>query len=474
MIDSGSSDVSIDQLIQTIQQEAMRRKTFGLMESNNPNTLRLRRAVDNVGVLLTHAEVRAQVRTKLPNKFDRFPFKALKGLGKLALKSLEILFRDQRVINCSLVQASRESLAIERQTIEQLVDLQSQLNGLDERLETMEERLQMIEERLLPLQGKAPAVEQLSLLENQQQQFEQQLQQSKTQTSEQINGLGEYVRGLSEQLKALEAERRRNDSYLKMDLGQQKRLLQLLLEKMYPSADSIEQPTRPSDVAQEADRLLDTLYLAFEDQFRGDPADISARLGVYLPYLETARVGTTEAPILDLGSGRGEWLELLQRSGYTARGIDQNQALLEHCTSKGLTVEAGDALTYLRNLPEASLGAVTAFHLIEHLPMPILVQLLAEILRVLQPGGLVVLETPNPANLQVGANTFYLDPTHQRPLPSPLVKFLAEYSGFSTVEIVPLHPCPEWEAGQQERTSDSALSHHIYGPQDYALIGRKP
>jgi O-antigen chain-terminating methyltransferase len=39
------------------------------------------------------------------------------------------------------------------------------------------------------------------------------------------------------------------------------------------------------------------------------------------------------------------------------------------------------------------------------------------------PGGLLILETPNPENLVVGACTFWYDPTHIRPLPPAMMRF---------------------------------------------------
>jgi O-antigen chain-terminating methyltransferase len=133
-----------------------------------------------------------------------------------------------------------------------------------------------------------------------------------------------------------------------------------------------------------------------------------------------------------------------------------------------------DAVAYLRSLKPASVGAITSFHLIEHLPLRVLIALLDEALRVLRPKGLVILETPNPSNLQVGSNTFYLDPTHKNPLPEQLTQYLLEARGFCNVDIHRLHPYEDWQQLPQDGTQLTArFNAHLYGPQDYAAIAYK-
>lgn len=218
--------------------------------------------------------------------------------------------------------------------------------------------------------------------------------------------------------------------------------------------------------------LWDALYADLEDRFRGTREDIKRRLESYLPIVRQAKAGQPDRPIVDLGCGRAEWLELLGEQGLAGRGVETNTVLAERGRTSGFEIVEQDAIAYLRDLPDRSIGAVTAFHLIEHLPLENLLALLDETLRVLRPGGLAIFETPNPANVQVGSCTFYLDPTHRHPLPSPLMKFLFEARGLCNVEIVPLHPYP---AGQRIAGAEGAarFEDYFYGPQDYAVIGTK-
>jgi SAM-dependent methyltransferase len=185
-----------------------------------------------------------------------------------------------------------------------------------------------------------------------------------------------------------------------------------------------------------------------------------------------ANAGTAERPIIDVGAGRGEWLELLREAGLVGRGIDLNVAMVQSCIALGLDCMLGDAVAMLAQLPENSLGAVTGFHIIEHLPFATMVALFDAALRVLAPGGVVLFETPNPANLQVGSRSFYLDPTHRNPLPSEMVSMIAQARGFKDVRILPLHPTGgSFEA--QDAKLGAQLDALLHGPMDYALIAYK-
>lgn len=234
---------------------------------------------------------------------------------------------------------------------------------------------------------------------------------------------------------------------------------------------------RISDAAQELaalrfrigdlnDTHLEALYVALEDRFRGSREEIKERFGVYLPFVKE------HAPVIDFGCGRGEWLELLLENGIQARGVDSNSIQAERCRARGLDVADQDLFVYLKTMPDESAGAITGFHIIEHLSFNALIALLNEVLRVLRPGGVAIFETPNPNNVVVGSNYFYLDPTHRHPLPTELMEFLFRNRGFQEIEILPLHP---WESGRVAGEGELAerFNGYFYGPMDYAIVGRK-
>lgn len=210
-------------------------------------------------------------------------------------------------------------------------------------------------------------------------------------------------------------------------------------------------------------------YRAFEDKHRGSRDLIKSRLRTYLPFVEKLKTINSQCSALDLGCGRGEWLEILDGSRIHAHGVDMDEGMLEFCRTLGLSSIRQDILECLKNTPDESYLVISAFHVAEHIPFEQLQLLVSETLRVLQPGGVLILETPNPENLTVGTNSFYLDPTHQRPLPPALLSWLPEYHGFKRTKILRLQESPDLRALEEPE-----LINVINGVSpDYAVIAQK-
>ncbi|MBP8005723.1 MAG: methyltransferase domain-containing protein [Acinetobacter sp.] len=221
----------------------------------------------------------------------------------------------------------------------------------------------------------------------------------------------------------------------KLNIVDTQRRITMLLEEARKRLPAPISQNQIETMLEEEDHLLDAFYVSLEDRFRGTREDIKKRSEVYVPVVRKAQAGTIVAPILDIGCGRGEWLEVLGENGLVAKGIDLNRIMVSHCQELNLDVSQAEAIEHLRSLKPNSLGAVTGIHIIEHIPFRQLVALLDEVLRVLKPGGVAIFETPNPENLIVGACNFYFDPTHLNPLPPPMIQFVAETRGFIKVEI---------------------------------------
>jgi SAM-dependent methyltransferase len=220
------------------------------------------------------------------------------------------------------------------------------------------------------------------------------------------------------------------------------------------------------------------LYADFADRFRGSAAEITAKLTGYLPDVQrvVSQRGTESdrVRVLDIGSGRAEWLGLLRDAGISAAGVDSHPAFVEAGQARGLDLVEGDGIEHLQSLPSGSLDMITAFHLIEHLDVEALLALIEAAHDALRPGGCLLLETPNPTNLRMAACDFYNDPTHRSPLPPALTEFLVSASGFGDVEVRPLHPAASPFAGSDasaELTDEVVRA--LYGPQDYAVLGYK-
>lgn len=572
-------ELSVDDIVGMIQEEIERQNNLASLDLpiHNPQNLPTNTtqfpvaSVDNVidpnflvyvNSLITLAETKSHVRREWPKPLNRFPFnlEVNKWFQKVILKFLAVLFRDQRTINLLLVQTLRESLNLNQRLADQIVGLQSQINGIyqslhgigdhvnsmaptldgvahqthlqEERLNALTQLLETLTQQMQNHQHESlmEPIQALTLHSEATDQSLQALTRHTEATDQSLQALtrhaeatdqhiqtfahhaettGEHLRSLATQvdsvhgqlqalsnqgaaqdqkldsltvdiktmgdrLQTLSDQHERNDSYVKSDLAQQKRLITLFLEQAQQQFPDLTQPRSDSVFKPENYHALDAFYIALEDEFRGKREEIKDRLKVYLPYLDSAALNIRDSLILDLGCGRGEWLDLLRESGYTARGIDLNQIALEQCRAKNLDVLEADALTHLRSLPTASVAAVTAFHLVEHLTFEILVELLDEIVRVLQPQGLIIFETPNPDNVSVGSCTFYLDPTHQRPLPGLMMEFLTKNRGFTKVKLLKLN-----SAASDYRVPDTSelanrFNECFYGPMDYAVIGVKP
>jgi len=211
-------------------------------------------------------------------------------------------------------------------------------------------------------------------------------------------------------------------------------------------------------------------YRAFEDRHRGSRELILGRLEVYLPFIETLKAWHTPCTALDLGCGRGEWLQLLQNNGVQARGVDLDEGMLQACHELNLQAEQGDAIAALQALPDNSLSVVSGFHIVEHIEFSQVQQIAEEALRVLKPGGLLILETPNAENLVVGTHNFYLDPTHIRPVPHILLAFVTELAGFARNKVLRLQEDPAFHQLQRP-----GLIHVLVGVSpDYAVVAQKP
>ena len=222
-----------------------------------------------------------------------------------------------------------------------------------------------------------------------------------------------------------------------------------------------------AEVGADNTALLDAFFAAFNDHFRGTREEIKERLRVYLPFL------ASDSTLVDVGCGRGEWLELLRDEGVAATGVELNTVLAEACRERGLNVVEQDLFAYLATLPNESVGTVSAFHVVEHLPVEQVVSFLNEAMRVLKPGGMLMLETPNPRNVLVGSCNFYFDPTHRNPLPSEVLQLMVETRGFEPLQVLPLNPSDAMPVpGDSEIVN--RFNEYFYGPMDYGLIARRP
>ncbi|MCK2097402.1 class I SAM-dependent methyltransferase [Thauera aromatica] len=232
----------------------------------------------------------------------------------------------------------------------------------------------------------------------------------------------------------------------------------------------------PAPAAASAAQLaarIDAYYVAFEEAHRGSEDSVRQRLQPYLGYLAQLPEAITALPVLDLGCGRGEWLRMLSDNDFTAIGIDLNGDMVAHCRARGLDAHRVDALSWLAAQADGSCAAISAFHLVEHLPFEILFPIMEHAARVLAPGGLLILETPNPENVLVGSHTFYHDFSHRNPVTPASLQFLVGYQGLVVIDMPRLNPYPSDHRVAGDTPVADRVNGHFCGPQDYGVIARK-
>lgn len=233
-----------------------------------------------------------------------------------------------------------------------------------------------------------------------------------------------------------------------------------------------------------ADAAESSAYVAFENRFRRSDDALAARFAKYAVDFGS-RPG--DSAVLDLGCGRGEFLQALSRAGIPGRGVESNASAVAVCEALGLDVRRGDLVQFLKSTETGSVGGVFAAQVAEHLPPPVLQALLVEAHRVLKPGGLLILETVNPRSVTGLLEVFNRDLTHEKPLHPETLSFLAAAAGFLDVRVEMLSPM---EPLSQLRKLDGGsavpgavvdtfnenvdrLNALLYGSLEYAMFARR-
>jgi 2-polyprenyl-3-methyl-5-hydroxy-6-metoxy-1,4-benzoquinol methylase len=276
----------------------------------------------------------------------------------------------------------------------------------------------------------------------------------------------EFTAALERAGAVIQSEMRQAMQQIKLDY---ERMIHSELRLIRLRAATMGQAVPPANAGQVAEACpasapaLD--FARFAERFRGPEETVKSAQRAYVSRFAGKRA------VLDIGCGRGEFLELMREAGVPARGIDTGAECVAMCRGKGLHAEAADLFEHLRAIPEESLDGIFCAHVIEHLPPARLPEMIALCCSRLMKGGAIAIESPDPACLAIFATYFYLDPTHVRPVPRQLLEFYLNESGVGVVEFRSLAPAAE--AVPAVNTLPPDFREAFFGGLDYALVGEK-
>ena len=374
---------------------------------------------------------------------------SLRPLKAALLRVLRIVTRDQTTFNSALLEALRGAL----------LETEAVLRQISERAEDFAARLAQARARLARSAGKDLHASQrrLDALEKDRDERAEALAREKEESAEEIQGILGKVEEANERLRML-----------RLDWSSLRSNLQNLSEAR-PSPAARGQA--PASAVRADDPLRAGLYADFEEHFRGSEEDIRAPTGERRGPLPRGARGPS--PISDADAD--EFLEALAAEGVAAIGCDANPVMAARAKEKKLAVDQADLFTWLAARPDSSLGGVTAFQVIEHLPPASLFDLVELAIRKLAPSGRVLFETINPESVYA-MRWFWMDLTHVRPVPAPSLAQLLTASGFRDVTVDFRSPVPESEGLPRGLADDprfAPLSRLLFAPQDYAVTGVK-
>ncbi|MDQ6801204.1 MAG: class I SAM-dependent methyltransferase [Acidobacteriota bacterium] len=285
---------------------------------------------------------------------------------------------------------------------------------------------------------------------------------------------------LKTDLAAVQVDARNSDEALATELARLRDLIPVAVRRNDALIASLDQKietvaarlrdiTIPALVTGNWQPATDFIYRRLEDALRGN-VDVS-------DYVVRAK---DQQPVLDIGCGRGELLEACRKAGIEARGFDVNERSVADLQQRGLNVTLAGIPQCFEGIKHGSIGSVVAMHVVEHLPVEHLFALFAQAARVLRPGGLFMIETPNAESIAVSASDFWRDPTHLAPRHPAALTLLAREHGFSIEEARAIHPLPEGNTiaiadddPPSLRRTINVINERIFAPQDLRLILRR-
>ena len=437
-------------------------------------------------------------------------------INKSTMLKDEIDKINEQLQELNTIKEQLQDFEVLKEQLQELETVKGQLKDLEvvkeqlQELETVKEQLQeleVIKEQLQELETMKEQLVEFDILKDQ-------LQESKLQIDElcneqlklqELNVSNEQIRASQEQMQDGIVNQEINnikwnidriENELKTNVKNESNSLEHRIDnvelnflraiKKYENGNSINKEVNPDkgnntnvlSKEEVSDTYLAVDYFAFENYFRGTRKDIKKSQEMYIDYF------TNKGEIIDIGCGRGEFLELMQEKGIHATGVDAYDEFVEYCNMKGFDTVKDDAISYVSKLDNDSIGGLFASQLAEHLETNQLIQLCKDAYKKLLPGSCFILETPNPTSLAIYMNGFYLDPSHNKPVHPKTLEYFLKMAGFKNIKVVfteqskvdyrlPLLNGDHISNLSEFNDGINCISDIIFGSQDYAIIAQK-
>lgn len=386
----------------------------------NPLTDQMRHAgLTSLSKSVLNQHDQNQTPTQFPESLLAFRIGRSKRLQKLAMKVLAFIQKDQRAYNLRVTQTFEQVLQLQKIFEQDIHHLRKEIHGLKKSIQANQDTHQT----------------------------------------------------LYKQLAAVEHHHRLTSLSIQNELSV---LKQSSPAQGSPRSEDSSESNPSAQLSQPMEReippSLESLFLSVQAETHQYPEEVKKRFPKFLPYLKNAKVGNASSPILDLECGNGDWLQFLTEQGLTVQGTESRLTLFQHCQSLQLNVIHLNPLAVLQDTPAQSLGAITAFHLMQNLTFSQMVEFLTEALRVLKPGGVLLLENLNPKNLNVLRHDYWLNPSFRQLIPSDFLQALMKLRGFQNIQI--FEPT---SYSEKDRILGGPVADHLndmfYCSPTYALVG---
>ncbi|MGB6295166.1 MAG: methyltransferase domain-containing protein [Rivularia sp. (in: cyanobacteria)] len=442
MIESNNPEINVDELMDKIREEVAQRNnnTQQSLFVNSNNAAKINFNFNYLEALLRNAETRADVRTKWPDKLNRFPFTLSEKIKKYCLKIVNFIFKDQREVNLNLVNALKQSTLLNRQLVTEVELLRSQFENHFTKVDILNRKIDV------------------SLNDN-----------TNTELQSYLDGINRKIERIDNKYK---------------DINNGIELIDRNIENLDRRVNTLEQENQktplsiPNFIEFSHDSYLtkaialsripieehckyenkDLFYYLFENVFYNSQS-VKEKQKYYLKYINQSSISH---PFLDAGCGRGEFMENLKSNDIQCQGIDLNELEIQYLKQSGYDVYKSDIIDFLKKSNDKFSG-ISALQVLEHLNFEYLNSFLKLAFEKIVVDGVIILETINPHSLY-GLSNFYQDPTHIKPLPPEMLIFLLEWHGFKEIKTIYSSLIPK---------TLHVFSEQIMHYQDYALVGYK-